>query len=473
MKKQMHQRIATLLFAALAVMTAAAQSARHFELRNSQDGGSTLSVYLPEHPSGRAVLDCPGGGYAHLALQHEGHDWAPYFNNQGIAYAVLKYRMPRGDRNIPLSDAYQAMKTLRDSADVWQINPDDIGIMGFSAGGHLASSVSTHAPWALRPNFSILFYPVITMGRGTHEGSRNNFLGFDRDNKEIVRQWSNETQVRAHLTPPAIILLANDDEVVPPVQNGVAYYSSMRACGNTCSLLIYPHGGHGFGIRTSFPSHPQMMDDLTAWLKALPSPQPHAVRVACIGNSITDGFGIGMSDEQGYPAQLQRMLGKGYLVKNFGVSARTLLSKGDLPYVHEEAWQDAQAFRPDIVIVKLGTNDTKPHNWVHNAELKHDLMAMTDTLKALPSHPKIWLCSPIPAVKPSWDINDSIIVNHLSPIIKQVARKEKVQYLDLHTAFHPTDDADINVIMQRDGIHPTRKGATLLAKIIMEAITKK
>ena len=126
-----------------------------------------------------------------------------------------------------------------------------------------------------------------------------------------------------------------------------------------------------------------------------------------------------------------------------------------------------------IVIVKLGTNDTKPHNWVHNAEFKHDLMAMTDTLKALPSHPKIWLCSPIPAVKPSWDINDSIIVNHISPIIKQVARKEKVKFLDLHSAFRPTDDADINVIMQRDGIHPTRKGATLLAKIIMEAITKK
>ena len=468
MKKHISQRIAALLFTAVAMMTAAAQSARHFELRNSQDGLSTLTVYLPEQPTGRAVLDCPGGGYAHLALQHEGHDWAPYFNNQGIAYAVLKYRMPRGDRNIPLSDAYQAMKTLRDSADVWQINPDDIGIMGFSAGGHLASSVSTHAPWDLRPNFSILFYPVITMGRGTHEGSRNNFLGYDRDNKEIVRP-----QVRSHLTPPAIILLANDDEVVPTVQNGVAYYSSMRSCGNNCSLLIYPHGGHGFGIRTTFPSHPQMMDDLTAWLKALPSPQPHAVRVACIGNSITDGFGIGMSDEQGYPAQLQRMLGKGYLVKNFGVSARTLLSKGDLPYIREEAWRDALAFRPDIVIVKLGTNDTKPHNWAHNAEFKHDLMAMTDTLKALPSHPKIWLCSPIPAVKPSWDINDSIIVNHISPIVKQVARKEKVQYLDLHTAFRPADGMTLDAIMQRDGIHPTRKGATLLAKIIMEAITKK
>lgn len=123
--------------------------------------------------------------------------------------------------------------------------------------------------------------------------------------------------------------------------------------------------------------------------------------------------------------------------------------------------------------MKLGTNDTKPHNWVHNAEFKHDLMAMTDTLKALPSHPKIWLCSPIPAVKPSWDINDSIITNHIAPIVKQVARKEKVQYIDLHTAFHPAEGMTIDGIMQSDGIHPTREGAKLLAKIIMETITKK
>ncbi len=473
MKKTIYHRMAALVFSTLAVMTAAAQTARHFELRNSSDGGSTLTVYLPANPSGRAILDCPGGGYVNLAMQHEGHDWAGYFNAQGIAYAVLKYRMPKGDRDIPLADAYQAMKTLRDSADTWQINRDDVGIMGFSAGGHLASSVSTHAPWALRPNFSILFYPVITMGRGTHQGSRDNFLGKDKDNKAVVKDWSNEQQVRSHLTPPAIILLANDDDAVPPVENGVAYYSSMRRNGNTCSLIIYPHGGHGFGFGTYFPSHQQMLDDLTAWLKALPSPQPKAVRVACIGNSITDGYGIDMCDEQSYPAQLQKMLGNGYLVKDFGVSARTLLNKGDLPYMREEAWKDAQAFQPDIVIVKLGTNDSKPHNWQHSADFKHDLTMMTDTLKALPSHPKIWLCSPIPAVKPSWDINDSIIANHITPIVKQVARKEKVQYLDLHTAFHPTEGYALNAIMQSDGIHPTKKGAHLLAKIIMEAITKK
>ena len=133
-----------------------AQTAHKLKIVNSADGESTLEVFLPENPSGRAVVDCPGGGYSHLAMQHEGYDWAEYFNKQGIALCVLKYRMPKGDRNIPLSDAYNVIKTVRDSAAQWHINPHDVGIMGFSAGGHLASSVSTHAPFYARPDFSIL-----------------------------------------------------------------------------------------------------------------------------------------------------------------------------------------------------------------------------------------------------------------------------------------------------------------------------
>ena len=163
----------------LCTLSALAQStARKFVLKNSADGQSELTCYLPQNPTGRAVVDCPGGGYSHLAMDHEGHQWAEYFNRQGIAFFVLKYRMPKGDRNIPLSDAYQAMRTVRDSAAVWHINKEDVGIMGFSAGGHLASSVSTHAEYDARPNFSILFYPVISMNPDLgHAGSSYNFLG--------------------------------------------------------------------------------------------------------------------------------------------------------------------------------------------------------------------------------------------------------------------------------------------------------
>ena len=186
----MKQLLLSLLLCACS-LAAAAQTARSFVLKNSADGESELTAYLPEHPTGRAIVDCPGGGYVHLALDHEGHQWASYFNEQGIAYFVLKYRMPKGDRNLPLDDAYNAIKTVRDSARVWSVNPNDVGIMGFSAGGHLASSVSTHAKWELRPNFSILFYPVITFGNGTHLGSRNNFLGDGKDDDRLVKEWSN------------------------------------------------------------------------------------------------------------------------------------------------------------------------------------------------------------------------------------------------------------------------------------------
>ena len=455
----------------LCALSALAQStARKFVLKNSADGQSELTCYLPQNPTGRAVVDCPGGGYSHLAMDHEGHQWAEYFNRQGIAFFVLKYRMPKGDRNIPLSDAYQAMRTVRDSAAVWHINKEDVGIMGFSAGGHLASSVSTHAEYDARPNFSILFYPVISMDeRITHKGSCVNFLGEERKtNPQLVKEWSNDKAVRRHLTPRAIILMSSDDEVVPPVTNGVAYYSAMRNEGNECTMHVYPTCGHGWGFSPGIPFHEQMLNDLTSWLNHFQGPKEDAVRVACIGNSITDGHGIGMAPVKGYPAVLQKKLGEGYLVKNFGVSARTMMNKGDLPYMNELAWRDAKAFNPNIVVIKLGTNDSKTHNWVHGAdEFRQSMQAMIDTLKALPSKPKIYLCSPIPAFKDSWTISDSVIVNGEMPIIKKLAKKNKCQFIDLHTSYTYGD------MMLKDGIHPNAKGAAKMADIIFDAIEKK
>lgn len=130
------------LLSLLLTTSLAAQTQRHFNVSITPDGQSNMEVYLPQQPSGRAVVVCPGGGYSHLAMQHEGHDWAPWFNERGIACCVLKYRMPGGDRTIPLGDAQQAIRTVRDSALVWGVNPLEVGIMGSSAGGHLASAVS-------------------------------------------------------------------------------------------------------------------------------------------------------------------------------------------------------------------------------------------------------------------------------------------------------------------------------------------
>ena len=466
------KKLITFVMAAGLAQPSLAQTAKKFTVNITEDGKANMVAYLPEQPSGRAIVDCPGGGYSHLSMENEGHDWAKWFNEQGIAYFVLTYRMPNGDRTIPMGDAQTAIRTVRDSARVWGINPADVGIMGFSAGGHLASTVSTHSEFEERPDFSILFYPVISMNeRETHKGSVNGFLGASKSDRQLVREFSNQNAVRRHLTPPAIILLANDDRAVPPVTNGIAYYSAMRNVGNECTLHVYPSGGHGYGFRSNFKYHDQMLSDLKTWLDAHKAPRQDALRVACIGNSITDGHGIDMATTQGYPAQLQRLLGSGYQVRNYGVSSRTMLNKGDHPYMQELAWRDVLAWKPDIAIIKLGTNDTKPENWQHGSEFEANLREMLDALKGT----KVYLCTPIPAFKSTWNISDSTIVDGIIPVINKVAKKQNLQVIDLHGRFALDGDNSATSrsqkeLMQNDGIHPNEKGAQRIAEIVSEAL---
>jgi len=448
----------------LVAMASQAQTARTVTFNITDDGKANMVGYLPTEPSGRAIVDCPGGGYSHLSMQNEGHDWAEWFNRQGIAYFVLTYRMPNGDRTIPMSDAQNAIRTVRDSAQVWGINPFDVGIMGFSAGGHLASTVSTHSEFDCRPNFSILFYPVISMDeRLTHKGSVNGFLGQSKSDKQLVRDFSNQNAVRSHLTPPAIIIMANDDRAVPPVTNGIAYYSAMRNAGNECALHVYPSGGHGFGFRSTFKYHDQMLTDLSTWLRGHQSPRRDARRVACIGNSITHGSGIDMQEVNGYPAQLQRLLGSGYHVKNYGVGARCMMSTSDHPYMKEQSWRDAKAFQPDIVVIKLGTNDSKDFQW-NQKQYEQDYQLMIDTLRSLPSRPAIYLCTPIKAFRDKWGITDSVIVNGVIPSIQKLAKKNKLPVLDLHALLVDPKD------MTGDMIHPNANGAKRMAEFVGEAI---
>ena len=342
--------------------------------------------------------------------------------------------------------------------------------MGFSAGGHLASVISTLSDFDTRPDFTILFYPVISMDeRVSHKWSCINFLGEEgHKDPELVRQYSTQNAVRSHLTPPAIIITASDDRLVPTVTNSLAYYTAMRNAGNECAMYIYPTGDHGFGFGPWFKYHDQMLNDLGNWLNARQTPQPGAIKVACIGNSITDGYGIDMRTAYGYPAQLQQMLGKDYWVKNFGVSSRTMLNKGDYPYMNEMAWRDALAFKPDIVIIKLGTNDSKPENWQYGSEFKKDLKQMIDVLRSADNKPKIFLCTPIPAFKSTWNISDEVIVNNIIPIQKQVAKEYKLEVIDLHTLLANDGDKMVD-----DGIHPDQKGAHKMAEIIAATIIKK
>lgn len=214
-----------LAFLLTGVLALQAQTARQFTIDLTEDGKAQMVAFLPEKPSGKAIVGIPGGGYSVLSNTHEGTQWSGWLNERGIAYFVVNYRLPNGDRTIPIGDVEKGFRIVRDSAAVWGIQPRDVGIMGFSAGGHLASVISTLSPYEVRPDFTILFYPVISMDeRVSHVYSCRNFLGEDQKNPEMVRKYSTQNAVKRHLTPPAIIFMSSDDNLVPPVTNGVEYY---------------------------------------------------------------------------------------------------------------------------------------------------------------------------------------------------------------------------------------------------------
>ena len=186
------------------------------------------------------------------------------------------------------------------------------------------------------------------------------------------------------------------------------------------------------------------------------------IKVACVGNSIT--FGYGLKSGESYPVILQQLLGDKYEVSNYGISARTLLRKGDKPYWNEAKYQEVLALNPDIVIIKLGTNDTKPQNWAHKEDFVQDYEDFIASFKQLPSHPKIYVCTPFPIFPNKFNIRDSIVSNEMLPDLKIIISQEKVKTIDLYHAFA----GQSNLVF--DGVHPTKEGAALLAKKIYEAI---
>ena len=246
----------------------------------------SLTVFLPpkEKASGAAVIICPGGGYSILAASHEGYDVAKKLNEMGVAAFVLKYRIPDDKTMLnkeigPLQDAQRAIQIVREEAVEWNINPSRIGILGFSAGGHLASTAGTHFNKAvienknntsLRPDFMVLVYPVISFTDSVgHVGSRDNLLG-KNPSEEKIRAYSGELQVVAN-TPPAFLVHAGNDDVVK-VQNSIRFYEAEQKNNIPAEMHIYPKGGHGFGM-----NNPTTKDlwverlknwlDLNGWLK--------------------------------------------------------------------------------------------------------------------------------------------------------------------------------------------------------------
>lgn len=232
-----------------------------------------LRVFTPADSvkTDMAILVIPGGGYRVLSLGQEGYDWADEFCAQGITTVVLNYRMPMGVTEVPISDATEAMRLIRANADKWGIDPQKVGVLGSSAGGHLASTICTHNDSLTRPNFQILFYPVISMDKEiTHMDSHNCLIGEDAT-KELEELYSNQFQVTPQ-TPPALLILADDDFLVSP-RNAAEYYIALQKNKVKASMHVYPSGGHGFGCGQWFKYRKEMLQELTAWLETIKHPE--------------------------------------------------------------------------------------------------------------------------------------------------------------------------------------------------------
>lgn len=241
--------------------------ARNGILRISNVQTPTLEVYLPDEEiaTGKAVLIFPGGGYTILAYEWEGTEFARWLQDNGIAGIVVKYRLPVSEsltdrKEVPLADAQRAVRLVRHHAEEWKIDPGHVGIMGFSAGGHLAATLSTQYDMravsgadtidslSARPDYSILVYPVISFRDvSAHSGSRRNLLG-EEPSQSLVDRFSSELHVTAD-TPPAFLIHSQDDTAVP-VQNSLLYFDALTRNGVPASLHVYPTGGHGFAFGT-------------------------------------------------------------------------------------------------------------------------------------------------------------------------------------------------------------------------------
>ena len=218
-----------------------------------------LIIYVPSHPNGAAVVIYPGGGYMGLAMDHEGHQVAKWLNSFGVAGIIVSYRRgPGAGHPVPLMDAQHAIRTVRYNAKKWEIDPERVGVLGFSAGGHLTSSTGVHfdlgdpnaddpiKKQSCRPDFMVLVYPVISMTQDyMHRGSRTNLIGENPD-PELAKKMSSELQVTGD-TPPTFLVLSNEDTAVP-AENSVYFYLALRKAGVPAEMHIFEKGRHGFGL---------------------------------------------------------------------------------------------------------------------------------------------------------------------------------------------------------------------------------
>ncbi len=471
----------------------------------------TLTVFLPDpaKATGSAIIICPGGGYGILAIGHEGYDMAKRFNQEGIAAFVLKYRLPKGgimkDKSIgPLQDAQRAIQLVREQAKQFNVNPNKIGILGSSAGGHLAATAGTHFNDAkidnpnnisLRPDFMILNYPVISFSDSlTHQGSRQNLIGtkvFDGNTKMPTKAkelgmsdadiiyFSNEMQVTPK-TPPTFITSALTDQAVP-VGNSLAFVSALEQNKVPVEVFFYAKGVHGYGMINPKSTGAQWIDACLGWIKKnfdqppmdwanlkrfqeenkkVMAPKANENRVVFMGNSITEGWS---NSDPGF------FEGKPYF--NRGISGQTT------PQMVLRFKQDVIDLKPKIVVILAGINDIAGNTGPMTLEQTRDnLIAMAQFAKA--NGIKVVLSSVIPAYDFPWrpGLEPAEKVVTLNKMIKEYADKNNIVYLDYFSAM-ADERHGLKNELGYDGVHPNLEGykvmAPLAEKAIAEALKRK
>ena len=462
----------------------------------------TLTVYLPDpaKATGTGVVICPGGGYAVLAISHEGHDVARRLNEAGIAAFVLKYRLPSNntmqDKRIgPLQDTQRAIQMVRQRAKEWNINPARIGIMGSSAGGHLASTAGTHFHKAyidnpgsinLRPDFMILNYPVISFSDSlTHQGSRQNLIGVRElpqggkastkaselgMSAEDVTNFSNELQVTAR-TPPTFITAPLTDKVVP-VGNTFAFVAALQQSKVPVETFIYERGEHGFGMVNSAAKE-QWIDACIRWIKRsfepdwanlkrfkednmrAGLPKANENRVVFMGNSITEGW-----------SRTDPLFWEDKPYINRGISGQTT------PQMVLRFRQDVIDLKPKVVVILAGTNDIAGNTGPMTLQQSFDnIVSMAQLANA--NGIKVVLASVIPAYdfpwRPGLEPAEKIVA--LNKMIKEYCVKNKLIYLDYHSAMKDAQNG-LKKELGYDGVHPTLEGYKVMGPLVEKAIAE-
>lgn len=450
-----------------------------------------LDVYLPDNtrPVG-ILLSIPGGGYSFVSSGNEGNKVAEFFVPQGYIVAVLKYRLPNGHEYIPLHDALQSMRILRDSAATWNTPKGPIGVMGFSAGGHLASSLLTHYTDSItRPDFGILVYPVISMDSTlTHKGSCRQLLG-EQPTDQQREYWSAEKQATPQ-TPPCLIVACQDDPTVK-VANSILFYKALTANNVPASLLIVPFGKHGWGFSRQFQDRDHIDRLISAfiatackedyqsmhtrketlfdrnkrtrdWAKFGKYAQANEALLAShtkvnavfYGNSITEGW---------YKKRSEFFHSHGFVGR--GISGQT--SSEMLVRFR----QDVIDLHPKVVVIMCGTNDIAQNNGTISLEhTMGNIVSMCELAKANKIKPV--LCAVLPARSFRWNpyvIDAPQQIRALNAMIQEYARKEKIPFVDYHNAMADTDGG-LREGLSNDQVHPTEEGYMIMEPIILKVL---